>query len=93
MTQGIKDAILTIYDEGISKNKAVQSICKMYAMERHEVIEILKEGGRKTPYEKRQEPDMTKEAAELKATVKEAQEAAVDRGLPVANYIYEVLAD
>ena len=92
MTQGTKDAILTIYDEGISKNKAIQTICKMYAFSRAEVIEVLKEGGRKLPYERKQ-VEQQKEPTEIKEVVEEAQQAAADRGLPVSNYIYEVLAD
>ena len=80
ITEGIKDAILTIYDEAISKNKAVRSICNMYEMERDEVIEVLKAGGREIPYQK-------------KKTDPVEPEAAVPNDIPVPNYIFEVMAD
>ena len=78
MTEGVKEMILTIYDEGISKNKAIQTICKMYGFTREEVLEVLKEGNREIPYERKPVPPRSKAAGQQ---------------LPVANYIYEVLAE
>lgn len=94
MTEGMRDTILTIYDEGISKNKAIQSICKMYDMTRDEVIDVLKENGRQVPYERKPKPEPSKEGDEIRAAAAEiSQKAADDDELPVANYIFEVLAD
>ena len=80
MTEGMRDTILTIYDEAISKNKAVRSICKMYNMPREDVLEILKEADREIPYQK-------------KKTDPKQEEAAVPKDIPVANYIFEVMAE
>lgn len=93
MTEGMRDTILTIYDEGISKNKAIQSICKMYDMPRDEVIDVLKEGGRQVPYERKPKPEPSKEGDEIRAAAAEISQMAADDELPVANYIFEVLAD
>lgn len=93
MTEGVKEMILTIYDEGISKNKAIQTICKMYGFTREEVLEVLKEGNREIPYERKPVPTMSKEAEEIRAAADDVAKAAEGQQLPVANYIYEVLAE
>lgn len=94
MTEGMRDTILTIFDEGISKNKAIQSICKMYDLSRDEVIEVLKEGGRQVPYERKEKPEPSKEGEEIRAAAAEiCKKAAEENELPVANYIFEVLAE
>lgn len=93
MTEGVKEMILTIYDEGISKNKAIQTICKMYGFTREEVLEVLKEGNREIPYERKLVPSRSKEAEEIRAAADDVAKAAAGQQLPVANYIYEVLAE
>lgn len=93
MTEGVKEMILTIYDEGISKNKAIQTICKMYGFTREEVLEVLKEGNREIPYERKPVPPRSKEAEEIRAAADDVAKAAAGQQLPVANYIYEVLAE
>lgn len=95
MTEGIRDAILTIYDEGISKNKSIQYICKMYQMPRDEVLKLLKENGREVPYQRQPKPEPSKEAEEIRAATEEmAKEAAANgKDIPVVNFVYEVLAE
>lgn len=93
MTEAMRDTILTIYDEGISKNKAIQGICKMYDMTRDEVIDVLRESDRMIPYQRQPKPEPSKEGEEIRAAAAQiTQQAAADE-LPVANYIYEVLAE
>ena len=95
MTEGVRDAILTIYDEGISKNKAIQYICKMYEIPRDEVIELLKSSGREVPYQRQPKPEPSKEAEEIRAAAEEMVKEAKAKGqdIPVANFVYEVLAE
>ena len=94
MTEGMRDTILTIFDEGISKNKAIQNICKMYDMPRDEVMELLKENDRQVPYERKPKPAPSKEGEEMRAAAAVITAKAAAQGEPpVANYIYEVLAE
>lgn len=95
MTEGIRDVILTIYDEGISKTKAINYICKMYEMPRDEVVEILKTNGRELPYQRQPKPEPSKEAEEIRAAAEQMAKEAKAKGqdIPVTNFVYEVLAE
>ena len=72
--------------------QTIRSLRKQLA-EKDEVIDVLRESDRMIPYQRQPKPEPSKEGEEIRAAAAQiTQQAAADE-LPVANYIYEVLAE
>ena len=103
MTKKAKDNNISLYDEAINKNKAINDLSATFVISREEFKEILREYGRDVPYDRKKTKDEPQEAS-AEITQEEPKEAAAEttqedppeaagqeRHLPMPQYIVEVL--